>query len=605
MKYTYKINTLDAGLNTKSSTLQGKDNESPELYNVEFDDVGAVATRKGYVQINSAPIITNADLLHSYRAAGSDARLLYITDPVYRLSGTSSFVPVSGSTGVFSPGIRVHGINANNTAFFSNGVNAYKYNGTDFVRWGVAPAGANAITTITSGIATLPGSAFAGEYYYRTAYINSANMESVASTAKTFVVSGTCAPVNVYFDSVPASAGVAYRATYRNDYLLEVSPVGTSFVTDVHDTLIQERDLTIVDSRPPNINVFVKHAGYMFGANDQTSDLYYTEINQFDSWPPTQLIRVGDGDGYLIKAMAIFNDGLLVCKEDGYGEGKIYVLYLTTSDPTTWTLEELDLSYGGIAPKAIARFGTFLMVLNRYGIFDLSTLNMGVVNSDAISYNIEPDILQFSHEFLKNAVSVAYKNKLWISAPSASVNNNVLYQYDYIRGKSTVGGAWSKFTGMAFKDICIHDGKLMSTDYSGKVYQLDTGNNDNGVAIPSFYSTMFIHGRPEHQDNIKVWRYIYITLATYGNWNLKVSWRGDYSTTDESYYNVNLDAGGSLWGSAIWGVGTFGSSIQQKVVKIPIHVVSKSIQIRFTGTNINEYWKVYNVNLHYSLRGAR
>jgi hypothetical protein len=605
MKYSIAVNKFDGGLNTKISSLQGQTNESPDLQNVTFNDVGAVATRMGYSKVNSVAV-GESDLLHSYRYSGGDAQLLMIRDGIYKLSNVSEFVIVSGSTDIFAAGVRVHGVNANDFAYLSNGSSKYKYDGTDVTLWGVPVPTTAAMSSIVSGDSGLAGSAYAGEYYYRIAYINNANVESPSSDEKTFVVSTTCNAVNIAFDGVAVSAGVSYRAVYRNDFLLGVIDVGTTSVTDEHDDLTTPRDETIVDSRPPNLTIFVSHIGYFFGTINDSTNLYYSDINSPDSWNPSNLIRVGASDGLTIRALAVFNDGLVICKEDGFGSGKVYVLYIPSADPDSWNLEELDLSYGGIAPKAIARFGTFLMILNRNGIYDLSTVQMGVVNSDAISYPIEPDIMSLSYAFLTRAVSVAYKNKLWISVPKSSLTNNCVYQYDYVRGRAEVGtGAWSRFAGMAYKDMCVHDGQLYSSDYDGYVYKLENGHNDNGVAIDAYYRTMHIHGQDEHKENIKVWRAIYVTFETAGDWDLTVSWRGDYNTGYDGTYDVNLDGGGSLWGVAVWGVDSWGSTRAQKTYKIPCHLVSKTIQLTFSNDNIDEYFKVYSVELHYSLRGAR
>lgn len=606
MKYAVTINSFDGGLNTKVSSLQGKPNESPDLQNVVFDDLGAVSTRNGYTKINTAAIAGAPDLLHSYRNNDGEPELLAVYGSIYKLSNTSTFSVISNSTGIFSAGVRVYGANIDNKAYLSNGTAKYSYNGTDIYQWGVPVPTTAVMTSIVSGNSDLAGSDQNLEYYYRVAYINNANVESPATDAKTFVVSSTCNAVNIYFDDVVASAGVAYRAVYRNDYLLDVAAVSESYVVDTHDTLIQERDQNIVDSRPPDIKFFLQHNGYVFGVEDKSTDLYYSDINAPESWDPTNLIRVGNGDGFAIRAIAVYNDGIVICKEDGDGDGKIFVLYMPDAMPDNWSLQELDLSYGGISPTAITRFGTFLMVLNRNGVYDLSTVQMGVVTSDAISYPIEPNIKALSYAFLTNAVSVSYKNKLWISAPVSSTTNNIIYQYDYVRGRNdTSFGSWSKFSNMSFKDLCVHDGELYSSDYLGYVYKLETGYNDNAGAINSYYRTMHIHGLEEHKENTKVWRYIYITVQLYGDWNLNVSWRGNYSSADDGNIDINLDGGGPIWGTAIWGIDEWGLESNQKMVKIPIHVVSKSIQLKFSTNTADEYFKVYNVALHYSLRGAR
>ena len=76
------------------------------------------------------------------------------------------------------------------------------------------------------------------------------------------------------------------------------------------------------------------------------------------------------------------------------------------SDPDNWSLSELDLAYGSISPRAICRFSNFLMLLNKNGIFDISQAQMGVMNSTALSWEIEPDVQSFVSTYLTGASAV-------------------------------------------------------------------------------------------------------------------------------------------------------------------------------------------------------
>lgn len=606
MKAVIVINKFDGGLNTKVSSLQGELNESPDLQNVEFDDLGAVATRNGYYKVTSSPAAGALDLLHSYRKS-SGAELMAIYSTAYQLSGTA-LVAVSGSTNVFNHGYRVHAENCQNYAFFSNGTDKYKYNGTDFTLWGV-PTTTTAFITALSEVATTVCNVVTNgiDIAYRVALINSTNVESPATLVKTHTVTDGSAAVKINFNDAPASHGINYVAVYRNDYLLTAGTESVGYVLDRHETLTTARDTTIADCRPPAINIFLYHGGYMFGATEYSTDLYYTEINSPEEWPSDHYIRVGDGDGYTIRALAIFNNGLVIAKEDGYGNGKIFVLYMPDSDPDNWSLSELDLAFGSISPKAICRFSTFLMLLNKNGIFDITQAQMGVMNSTALSWEIEPDVQSFVSTYLTNAVAVMYKNKIWISLPySSGTTNNRIYQYDFVRGKDQIGaGAWSRFTGLAMKDMCIHAGVLYGTDYSGYIYKLDYGTNDNTAAINSYFKTMHIHGLEEHRDNTKVWRYALVTLETSGNWNVTVEWNSDYSVDVIGSYSCDVDNGGSLWGIMVWGISRWGATLNQRIFKVPINVVSKSIQLKFSTNTADNYFKLYKVSLHYALRGVR
>lgn len=603
MRYIVNINSFDGGLNTKVPATQLAPNESPSLQNVEFDDIGAVGTRLGMTIVNTAAVGA-FDLLHSYKYnAGS--KLIGVYGSVYKLSGTSFFV-VTESTGVMTTGVRVHAENCQGYVFLGNGTSEYKWNGTDFTRWGCQSGSTAFITSIVSGASTLAGSAGTADYAYRIAFINSTNVEGLASPVKTFTVTGTCSVVNLSFDLPPASHGINYIAVYRNDYLLGTVTASVATITDTLATLTTARDQTIGDFRPPNITIFLYHGGYMFGVEENTTNLYYSDINSPESWDPTNYFRIGDSDGYTIRGMAIYNNGLIIAKEDGFGNGTIWVLYMPDSNPDNWSLEQLDLSYGGVAPLAIKRFGTFLMILNRNGIYDMSTTSMGIINSAPISFKIQPDIDALVMTYLTNSVAVVYKNRIWVSVCSSGSINDLIYQYDYVRGiADTDYGAWSKFVDLEMKTLCIHDGELLGMDYTGYVYTLDTGHTDNGTAIDSNFSTSFNYGLDEHRQNMKVWRFIYMTLQASGAWNLTVEWRGVTKTYMESSGTVDLTPGGAEWGLAEWGVSVWGKDKDIIECKIPIHVVSQAIQVKVSINTAGQYFKLYRMALHYNLRGAR
>jgi hypothetical protein len=613
VKYAVTINRFDGGLNTKVNGLLGPANESPDLKNVIFDDAGSVQTRYGYESVgmvsSSTPYIV--DCLHSYRyEGGSD--LLAVQSSLYKWDGGTTWDFLTDTTNAFSGGVRCHAENALNYAFFGNGTVSYKWNGTDFTEWGVPTPTTAAITSTTYDSSILAGSTITDtDYNYRVAYINSTNVESEATEVVTFSVSNTCQPVLIGLNTPLASAGVNYYSVYRNDYLLETVTAGTAYVVDSHDTLTIARDETIGDTAPNGLNIFVFHQGRMFGVTEGTTDLYYTEVNSPEEFTATNLIRVGYGDGFLIKSLAIYDNGLIIGKEDGYGNGSIWALYMPSADPDDWSLERLNLGYGNVSPQAMARFGTFLMLINKQGIYDLTSIRLGVLDSVPISYKIEPDIFTLATTYLNRACAVEFKNKLWISVPygTAATENNRLYQYDYVKNRSeTDDGSWTRFTNFGFNNLSIHDGELFGSS-DNYVYKIDNGDddvyNDNGTAIESYYRTMYIHGSDEHRDHTKVWRYIYVTVETTGAWNLEVSWQGDYSTSTDGYEDVSLDPGGAEWGSAEWGLSVWGTSSTPKTYRIPIKVISKAIQIKFLTDGLDEHFKVYELSLHYTLRGLR
>ena len=170
-----------------------------------------------------------------------------------------------------------------------------------------------------------------------------------------------------------------------------------------------------------------------------------------------------------------------------------------------------------------------------------------------------------------------------------------------------------KKSGISYMFFIIHDvlpdlfhsGILYGADYNGHIHRLDYGKNLNGSAIDSYFKTMHIHGLDEHHDNTKVWRWALVTMDTSGDWDVTVSWNTDYNENDVGSYAVSVDNDATLWDVMIWDLNIWGSSLTRKVFKIPINAVSKSIQLKFRTNTADQYFKLYELSLHYSLRGVR
>jgi hypothetical protein len=118
--------------------------------------------------------------------------------------------------------------------------------------------------------------------------------------------------------------------------------------------------------------------------------------------------------------------------------------------------------------------------------------------------------------------------------------------------------------------------------------------------------TSTIWGDPEHVDNVKVWRWLYITVEAMGAWNMELAYAADFSDGVGQSELIDLDPGGAAWGAAFWGVAAWGAGVTKKKVKIIFkNCVSKSIQLKFKTNALNQYWRVHDVELWYSLRGVR
>jgi hypothetical protein len=621
-RYGLKINRFDGGLNTKISPELGELNESPDLLNVDFDDLGAVGTRKGRATIGSVGS-GEVCLLHSYRRDGGSPDLLAVcSGSVYYARGDSTdFSVCSGGTGIMTAGIQAFAADMQNHCFISNGTLAYKWDGNSMTRWTCPEAPDMPVPGYTSAITSTTLN-YQGVSWIRS-YTDTFGIESEASSA---ITGATLLSGCQFIMTAPvASAGVAYVNVYRSLHtsdggdglyhlLTTYANTGDATVIDnFGDTLSTAVQYEVTASpAPPRLHVFTEHLGRFFGASLATNPtfLYYTYASEPSQWDPEYYIRVGDGDGFPIRGLLSMGQNLLIAKEDGKGNGSVWVLYTPDNETINWQINRLDLAYGSVSPKAMCRFAGYIMLLNRSGVYDLAEGTVGERISNALSFPIEPNVLTWDVDNLPNSVAVQYDNKIYMSVPTSGQFNDQMWVYDFVKGRSEVTkftGAWSRWDNQQMSDLCVHNDQLYGGDYAGNVvrFNIPGGYNDSGEAITSYWQSMSIRGIPEHYDNEKVFRYIWVTVECTGNWNLNVTYAENLLSSEGTTQRVDLDPKAATWQDAITGESKYGATRARYTARIPINVSGRTLQVKFWTNTANQHWLIHDCLVEYNLRGIR
>ena len=618
--YSVAIDRFDGGLNTKTTPLLGGPDQSPDLYNVIFDDLGAVETRRGYSKFNSSLIATAPiDMLHSYvQNNGTKQFLAACNGSFYRASG-NTFVTIPSAQAVYTAGVRVQSITFQNKAFLSNGNSTpYKYDGTDFARWGVTPPAVPLSGTTISSDGLLTGT-----YKYVLVGLNTFGTKGDYATASTAITVAS-KDINVYgLYQWPTSHGVQYKLLCRNTagvqdlfyVVTQLTNAQTSYVDNIPDSYLVT-DAPEDNGVPQNFTSMVSFQGRVFAAAANSTNpmfLYYSNIDDPEIFPSDSIIKIGEGDGYPITALAVLSNAIIVSKNDGKGNGSMWLLYMPDANPNNWSLNKLDTGSSTQSSKVMINFSNYIAFINRYGVFDLDQQAVGSIKSDALSFNIEPDIYALATAYLSTATAIVWKNKIWLSVPYGATQsyNNRIYQYDFIRGRGIDErqlGAWSRFDQHSISELAIHDGDLYggSSLQDGFVYKLDTGYVDDASVIDSYYKTMPITGMPEHQSHTKVWRFAYITVECTGDWFMNLSYSNDFKDEAGNTVQISLDPESSVWDTAVVGLTKWGPGYLQKRIKIIFRgSTSKAIQLKFSTATASQYFKVHKVEVFYNLRGLR
>lgn len=618
---------FDGGLNTKYARSVIADNESPDCQNVRFSN-GAVETRFGAKKFNTQAIgsFVGDFLGVRHEDTGAETMIAGAGGSFWYASNTT-FVTIPSSQSLFTAGNRFGHSEYENYLFVGNGGQLpYKYNGTDFTRHGIyAPTATPSVTSNAAGVLT-------GDYRYKITAVNTNLVESdVGPSSTTFTAAG--ATLRVTIPTFAASYGVSARNVYRTaaggSVYKRVATVSDNTST-TYDDNIADASLGVNaptdNGVPPLYNVLKFHPAQnrMF-CNDTANPNYvwYSEANNPYTFGATNFLKMGDLTSDLVYGIDVYGNNLLVrC------QNSVFLVYMPSTDPTDWTTTRLQVPYGSKSPYGAIEFENKLMypamqngnfvgfcLLNGIGIQPSATFlttdtTVGMLESD----RIEPQMFEVQKAYAGKIDAIVYNNVGYISVTHGSLQtaNNRIWVYEF--GSDNTGkrtASWSPDTGINPAQFAIYNGNLyyISSTANGRVYQYETPSTytDDGTAIDSYFWTKEISVSGEN-TTFNDFRYVKMLVDQPGDYYMDFIFRVDSDTGDGDTVRVDLDPGGTVWGtSMIWGTSTWGGGTAQDDKKVFLGSKrGERIQFEFTNQNTaNQKFKVHGMKFYYNRKGSR
>lgn len=616
----------DGGLNTKYPVTEILDNESPSAINVIHSN-GAVETREGVTKLNTTSVGSFVcDGLYVRRDnTNAETMVAWFGGTAWQLTG-STFTTIASSQNIMTANVRVGSVQDENYIFFDNGgVIPYKWNGTAFTRHGVYPP------TTTSIVASQSGGSLTGEYQYKITAVNSNSVESDVGPVTTTL---TAAAATLRISSIPtfaASYGISARRVYRT------AAGGTVFkrVALINDNTTTFYDDTIADASlgataptdngvPPKWSVCVYHQGRLFMNDaDNPNFIWYTELNNPYTVKTTNFQRVGDNTSDLVKGLSIYDNSLFI-----WCEKSIYLLYMPSTDPTTWILVKSKSAYGTKSPYCILPYENkqLFVAMNNDKISGFAALRgdtlepestlltVSTAGSEYKSDRIEPDIFDIQSSYLGNISGVVFQNQAFIAVTFGSGNtqNNRVYVFDFsiMNLSKQQDEAWARWTGLSPSQFAIYNQSLYfgSSVADGFVQRCFNGTySDNGSAIDSYFYTKEYTGYKDETSNTKDFRYAKVLVENLGAYNMGLAYVIDSDNSAGTVKSINLTPGGSLWGTMNWGIDSWGGGTLRKEEKVFLDGSRGSrIQFKFSNLNtVNQGFKVHGLSFAYNKKGYR
>jgi hypothetical protein len=621
---------FDGGKNSKYERSIIAPNESPDCANVVFTN-GAVETRPGYTRVNTTSAGSFVcDALFTRRAdSGAETLCAWYGGNFYTL-GTTSLNTVPSGQSVFTAGIRVGHTLYENHAFMGNGgAIPYKYNGTDFTRHGIYPPTATA-SVASNGVGALTAS---GQYQYKVTYVNSALAEGdLGPATATFVISTTSGQNRISSLPVaPQSWGVSARRVYRNangsTVFKRVGEVANNTATTFDDN-VADAALGVTaptdNGVPPNYSFILYHQNRLF-MNDPANPnfLWFTELGEPYTVGSTNFIKAGDQAGDIVKGAAVYDNSIVILCEKS-----AWIVYMPDTDPTDWKVVKAKASFGSKSPYCVLEYDNKLLFVatqnDKIAGFaalsgdtvepSASLLTTSSAGSNLKSDRIEPDVFEIQETYIGNISGIVYQNQAYITVTygSGATTNNRVYLMDFsIENLSKKQReSWVPWTGMNAAQFAVYGGLLYfgSSTANGRLYRMTpTGYNDDGAAIDSYFWTKEFAGFDDETNFNKDFRYANLLLDTAGDYFMNLLYRVDSDTGGGTSKQIDLNPGGSLWGSMIWGVDSWGGGATQTETRVFLDTArGKRIQFKFTNQNtVDQRFKVHGLNFAYNLKGFR
>lgn len=617
---------FDGGLNTKFEKTIIGDNESPDCLNVIFNN-GACGTREGTTKLNTAAIgsFVGDGLYTRHSNAGAQTMIAFAGGSAWTLAGTT-FSTIPSAQSVFTAGIRVAAAEYQNHIFVGNGgVIPYKYNGTDWTRHGVYPA------TTTMTVATSSAGVLTGDYVYGMTMVNS---QSVESDISPLTATHTAAATRVLLSAIPTAAqshGISTRKLYRT----AAGGSTRKLLTTITDNTTTTYEDNIADASlganaptdngvPPKYSVIAYHRDRLF-VNDPANPnfLWYSDLTEPYTFGAANFRRFGDNTQDLLRCIAVDGENI-VC----FGDRSIQMTYMPSADDTEWVDIRVKSDFGCKSPFGIVRYdngllfpavqeGKFVGFAKLQGDVvapSATLLTVGAAGSYLVSDKIEPEILAAASSDIEEISGIVSESRAYLACPDtvASTENDKIYHFDFSISNMSKNTpySWAPWTGLYPAQITQLDGELYYIDSraTGFVYKLNAGvYSDDGAAIDSYLWTKEFGGNAADFNFHKDFRYANTLVDLAGNYLMGISARVDSDVGAGNATTIDLNPGGSLWGTMEWGTDEWGGGFAHREFRIDLGTLSgKRIQFKFDNENaVNQRFMVHGLNFLANKKGFR
>ena len=228
--------------------------------------------------------------------------------------------------------------------------------------------------------------------------------------------------------------------------------------------------------------------------SDRTSQIWFSEPNEPENWPPINFWEVKPGDGDMITKLVSFMGQLIVFKRRSIHvfQGKSF---------NDFRLEEIEPRVGCVGANAVAIHSMRMYFVGEEGLYEFN----GLRAKNLVAEKIPSFWTTVNLGHIDKAAVTVWNDLVLAALPvgDTATENNTVLVYD------TRTGAFWKWSNMPISCYCVTSDStsqvlLSGHNANGIVCQQDTGDTDLGVDIVATWEPKVIDiGSPERTKKLK------------------------------------------------------------------------------------------------------
>lgn len=299
-------------------------------------------------------------------------------------------------------------------------------------------------------------------------------------------------------------------------------------------------------------NNYAFYANVTVSATNHPTRIYWSNLKDPTTWTATDFVDIDVNDGKAITGIMPLGDRIVIFKETS-----IHIGLFTGDSDVPFVFKKTPSHVGCASGYSLEEIDNGIVFVNEDGHYFFDGQN-----SIKLSDRINQTILGFTVSRFQYCQSAYLKTKhrqYMTFTASGGSTHSIVVTWD------SVNNAYSYYTGLTPNVFAIvrtsGEERIYFGDYAGYVYRADTGTSDNPAgtetAISAYWKSKWFNFSDIVDKKAVTHLAIYHQLSES---TLRLGYAYDFDSSDSWSQTFAISAGGSLYGSGIYGLSSYALS---------------------------------------------